>query len=185
MSEDFHEEIRKFSTSFLSLYSHGKEVLFAVYRFEFFRGEKSLWFSLINVVKTFFHDQDWIQCTMLNRTDSLMSLFPCQKLMDMCRTWLSWCSYKLKLHKSSLELKQHGRIFQSMRPWCFDFVLDADQRRIVSTWFEIGPQYSPGIPRYKWKRVERKSLQAFAAPLEHRFKVQITDFPRADKNWQC
>ena len=42
MSEDFHEEIRKFSTSFLSLYSHGKEIVFAVYRFEILRGEKSL-----------------------------------------------------------------------------------------------------------------------------------------------
>ena len=61
MSEDY-KQIRKFSTSFLSLYSHGigivlqftnstsflslyshgKEIFFAVYKFEFFKGDKAL-----------------------------------------------------------------------------------------------------------------------------------------------
>ena len=40
---DFQEEIRKFSTSFLSLsYSHGKEIFFAGYRFDFFSGREIL-----------------------------------------------------------------------------------------------------------------------------------------------
>lgn len=43
ISEDYRRFPRRNLTLFLSsLYSHGKEIIFAVYRFEFFLGEKSV-----------------------------------------------------------------------------------------------------------------------------------------------
>ena len=70
-----------------------------------------------------------------------------------------------------------------MPPWSFDFGLVAEQK-IAGTWFEIGPQYSPGLPEYLG-HMGRELLQHFFSTRSKFKSVFITDFPRADKNWQC
>ena len=60
-----------------------------------------------------------------------------------------------------------------MPPWSFDFGLVAEQK-IAGAWFEIGPQYSPGLPEYLGQWVESfyntflahaPSLRVFLLPI--------------------